>query len=463
MKDYKDYINNLKKQPLDIETKSYFSEIKKIVYEKKELFDFFSNIKIEIETFLNKSKLTIEELSEFIIKLKNLIPQLDKLMKNLTFLQKSMRTSSSLKKSIIDLEEYCTNNLSWDEVMKFTNDTENLKQQIEDQIKAFETLQATYMVNERLICFFEGVDNQFKLLLNNENLNLITVSTFIDLFNQFYKQMVELKLQISTVKLSCSDCVDINNYINYCQIDMTLQEVDNCLNKLQLLKEKKNKEILKCKEEQNFEIQQLLNTVKNFINFDNSIYETLKKLHSDSITSIINFCNNYIKCVNIQSENNAIEFLTLIKRFEELNWDGVEQINIGSNVRSFEFAKYFKNIQILHCHDNQNLTFLDFCAGFTCLKELYCYRTKIKNLKPLQNLCNIEKLICSDTEVTSLEPVKHLVNLEYFDCNKTLIDDLTPLKNLTKLNYLNTYDCSNLKRNKGTFYSHNIDELLHSL
>jgi len=200
MSDYQNYIDNLVKQPLAIKMKSLVAEIGKLREDNRAVLEGFKGVAAEIEARINEPGLSVEDLSGFASKLKERLPLLNPLKQNLYYLNQYTTISDSLKQTIRNLGDYCMSNLSLDDILKAAEGTETLKQQAEAQKFAFEQLQTAYMINEKLIGFFEGVDQQFKNLMQYQNINAETVSAFAGVFNQNAELLAGLKFQIGRMK-----------------------------------------------------------------------------------------------------------------------------------------------------------------------------------------------------------------------------------------------------------------------
>lgn len=229
MSDYRNYIDNLVKQPLEIKMKSLVAEIRKLWEDNRAVLDGFRGVEKEIDGWMNHPGASIEDLSAFASKLKDRLPLLDQLKRNLDDLNQYTTISDSLKQTIRNLGDYCMNNLSLDEILKASEGTENVKQQADAQKSAFEQLQTAYMVNEKLIGFFEGVDQQFKSLMKYENINAETVNAFAGVFNQNAELLAGLKFQIGRMKSDVLDnSAELQELVAYCRREMTIQEAGHC-------------------------------------------------------------------------------------------------------------------------------------------------------------------------------------------------------------------------------------------
>ena len=229
MSDYQNYIDNLVKQPLAIKMKSLVAEIGKLREDNRAVLEGFKGVAAEIEARINEPGSSVEELSEFASKLKERLPLLNPLKQNLDDLNQYRTISDALKRTIENLGDYCMSNLSLDDILKASEGTENVKQQAEAQKSAFEQLQTAYMVNEKLIGFFEGVDQQFKNLMQYQNINAETVNAFTGVFNQNAELLAGLKFQIGRMKSDVlNNSAELQQLTAYCRREMTLQEAGHC-------------------------------------------------------------------------------------------------------------------------------------------------------------------------------------------------------------------------------------------
>jgi internalin A len=71
----------------------------------------------------------------------------------------------------------------------------------------------------------------------------------------------------------------------------------------------------------------------------------------------------------------------------------------------------------------------------------------LKDLKPLDELVNLQELYVSNTLISDLSPLKKLLNLQVIDIHMTRVTDLSPLQSLHKLETLHLYstEVDNLK------------------
>jgi len=229
MSDYQNYIDNLVKQPLETKLKALVAEIRNLWEDNRAAIKVFKGVEKEIEEWLKNPGSSVEDLSAFASKLKERLPLLNQLKHNLDELHQYRTISDALKQTIGNLGDYCMSNLSLDEILKASEGTENLKQQAEAQKSAFEQLQTVYMVNEKLIGFFEGVDQQFKNLMKYQNINAETVSAFAGVFNQNAELLAGLKFQIGRMNNDVlENSGELQQLTAYCRREMTLQETGHC-------------------------------------------------------------------------------------------------------------------------------------------------------------------------------------------------------------------------------------------
>ena len=234
MSNYQNYLDNLVKQPLEIKLKSLVSEIRKLWDDNRETMAGFKGVKQEIEGRLNDPGASAEDLYAFASKLRERLPVINQVKKNLDDLNRYEIISDSLKQTIENLGDYCMNNLSLDEILKAADGTENLKEQAETQKTAFEQLQTAYMVHEKVVVFFQGVDQQFKNLMKYQNINAETVNAFTGLFNQSAESLAGLKFQIGRMHSNVlNDSAELKQLVQYCREEMTLQEAGHCHGELE--------------------------------------------------------------------------------------------------------------------------------------------------------------------------------------------------------------------------------------
>jgi hypothetical protein len=228
MSNYQNYLDNLVKQPLEIKIKSLVAEIRKLWDDNRETIAGFKGVEKEIESRLDEPGAS-EDLSAFASKLKERLPLLKQVKQNLDDLNQYRTISDALKQTTRNLGDYCMNNLSLDEILKASEGTENLKEQAETQKTAFEQLQTAYMINQKLIGFFDGVDQQFKELMEYENINAETVNAFTGMFDQSADILAGLKFRIGRMKNELLDnSAELRQLVEYCRQEMMLQEAGHC-------------------------------------------------------------------------------------------------------------------------------------------------------------------------------------------------------------------------------------------
>lgn len=81
---------------------------------------------------------------------------------------------------------------------------------------------------------------------------------------------------------------------------------------------------------------------------------------------------------------------------------------------------------------NSRLKDLRPLAELSNLQLLECSHTKVNDLSPLSKLVDLQVIYCSDTNISDLRPLANLVNLQKLFCSSTQIKDLSPILPLIK-------------------------------
>lgn len=100
------------------------------------------------------------------------------------------------------------------------------------------------------------------------------------------------------------------------------------------------------------------------------------------------------------------------------------------------------NVRSLNLTKKKTLDELDPCIlpKLVNLKHLYLPPGKLRDLKPIAGLTQLESLRASITEVEDLKPLEKLVLLDRLDLGRTHIRDLKPLASLVNLTELELDD-----------------------
>jgi internalin A len=110
------------------------------------------------------------------------------------------------------------------------------------------------------------------------------------------------------------------------------------------------------------------------------------------------------------------------------------------------WGAYIRKDTSLNLGGEQSLKDLKPLQNLTNLQWLFIDSTQISDLNPLQNLANLEWLKIENTKVNDLKPLQNLANLQMLYACNTAISDLKPLQNLANLQtlFINDTQVSNL-------------------
>lgn len=231
MTDYEKYVQLLKQQYAEIKTDAHLAEIRQMFDSHRETLDCFKSAKAEMEKRIRERQGNAENLAAFVSEMKNHFANLARLRELLYALRRFENISDLLKQTIRQLEEYCMNNLSLDDILKASAGAENLKQQAEQQQNAVEKIQSAYLVHQGLIDFFGGVNRQFQSMMQTADVNAKTADAFLALFEQHIPELSGLKFQIGRTKTGHAE---VENLLKYCREEMTLYELHHCTEELKI-------------------------------------------------------------------------------------------------------------------------------------------------------------------------------------------------------------------------------------
>ena len=231
MTDYEKYVQLLKQQYAEIKTDAHLAEIRQMLDSHRETLVYFRFAKQETETRFAQKQQAGENLAEFVSDVKTRLGGLAHLKELLYALIRFENISDQLKHTIRQLEEYCMNNLSLDDILKASAGAENLKQQAEQQENAVEKIQSAYLVHQGLISFFAGVNRQFQSMMQTATVNAKTADAFLALFEQHIPELSGLKFQIGRTKTGHAE---VENLLKYCREEMTLYELQHCTEELKI-------------------------------------------------------------------------------------------------------------------------------------------------------------------------------------------------------------------------------------
>ena len=54
-----------------------------------------------------------------------------------------------------------------------------------------------------------------------------------------------------------------------------------------------------------------------------------------------------------------------------------------------------------------------FIENLINIRELYCYRNKLRSIEVIENLINLDELCCYDNQLTDLNGIENLINITY--------------------------------------------------
>ncbi|MEE4356014.1 MAG: hypothetical protein V2I97_06045 [Desulfococcaceae bacterium] len=147
---YEKYVHLLKQQYAEIKTDAHLAEIRQVLDSHRGTPAYFRFAKQETQTRLGQKQQTGENLTDFVSGMKHHLAGPERLKEILESLTRFENISDQLKHTIRQLEEYCMNNLSLDDILKASAGAENLKQQAEQQQNAVEKIQSAYLVHQGL-------------------------------------------------------------------------------------------------------------------------------------------------------------------------------------------------------------------------------------------------------------------------------------------------------------------------
>lgn len=170
----------------------------------------------------------------------------------------------------------------------------------------------------------------------------------------------------------------------------------------------------------------------------------IKVIYLVLVISVMNFCYGQtvaVNDVNLETylESNSLgNGITGDNLVTQALLEGVDELDIsGLGISNLEVIKYFTNLEILDCSDN-NLTSLDVSKN-TLLEELYIEDNSLTELDLLENT-ELLKLDCSGTSgnaITSLG-IYYNTKLTELDCS----DNDLKFLDLSNNNKLVDLDCS---------------------
>ncbi|MBK7939799.1 MAG: leucine-rich repeat domain-containing protein [Lewinellaceae bacterium] len=117
-----------------------------------------------------------------------------------------------------------------------------------------------------------------------------------------------------------------------------------------------------------------------------------------------------------------------------LSLGGCDLTEIPPEVKDMHWLK------VLNLPKNREISDLRPLENLTNLQQLSVSNTRISDLGPLENLVNLQQLSVANTPVSNLEPLKNLSKLRILSVSNTMVSDLEPLKELRELRILSIFN-----------------------
>ena len=189
--------------------------------------------------------------------------------------------------------------------------------------------------------------------------------------------------------------------------------------------------------------------IANDVNQEGQLFFTIKMMRNlKGITidndSIDSDQERYIE-VNVDEENKDIKiasiYTTKLSRNEELTywWAGLDEewkaflgvdIEVKEGLRLSEIQEFSDSTYMI---DDQQIIdtihIIDFVKKVAGKEEIDLSGSSIiTDLRPLDQLKDLQKLDISSSDITDLFPIRNLTTLEFLDCSNTKVENLRPLK-----------------------------------
>jgi Leucine-rich repeat (LRR) protein len=134
------------------------------------------------------------------------------------------------------------------------------------------------------------------------------------------------------------------------------------------------------------------------------------------------------------SPSQELADLSILEKFSNLKTLRLENINYPIKA----IPKWMKILSKLGIYDLKKRFAIDLrpIENLNNLQLLQIYNVPVKNIKPLAGLTNLQRLFLENLQISDLRPIKGVINLKILGLNYSKVSDLRPLKDMVNLQNL---------------------------